>query len=249
MGWSQLGRPSSQRLLEPTWGSLAVREPLPQRILGGNVNSKQCVVSSGPGAWLKLRRENLLAHLGLLVRPPTSSPGSSQGWCPHIPAIPEVENTTWETSAPLHGSRMAWCASLLPPRASPLPSLFPLDFCKHKMWCQDSQTQSQRYLGGFDVWFICYREGLPAWGACPWREGRRNRKQRGGWRCEGSPGNGGQARLAPWRCDHLLGPRAQGELWKLSFAPPLHWNRLSPRPCLPPAPYFIQSLLPGLSKS
>lgn len=119
------------------------------------------MVSSESCAWLKLRRELLLAHLGLLLRPPNSSLGSSQRWYPHISAPPEVENMTWETSASLHGSKMALvCASLFPPHASPLQSFFLSDFYKHKMWCQGSQSKSQRYLDKFDVWFICSHEGL-----------------------------------------------------------------------------------------
>lgn len=52
------------------------------------------------------------------------------------------------------------CFLLMPP----LFNLSPRDFCKHEVWCQGSQTKSQRYLGGFDMRFICYHEGLLARG-------------------------------------------------------------------------------------
>lgn len=130
-----------------------------QRILSREC--KQCMVSSEPCAWLKLRMEELLAHLRLLLRPPNLSLGSSQRWYPHISAPPVVENMTWETSASLHGSKMALVyASLVLPRASPRQSFFLPDFYKHEAWCQGSQSESQRYLDRFDVWFICYHEGL-----------------------------------------------------------------------------------------
>lgn len=168
---------------------MAAREFLPPHgSLVGNVNS----AGSRQGPTRDRSRGRAAGPPPASGQTPHLEPSEQAGMVPPHRSHSRRGETHTETSAPLHGSKMASvCACLFPPHASPLRSLFPLDFCKHKVWCQGSQTKSQRYWGGFDVRFICYHEGLLARGrhVCEEREGR-NGGQGARRRCERNPGNG-----------------------------------------------------------